>query len=325
VKLPRRQILHLAAGLVALPAASRIARAQIYPTRPVRLIVGAPAAGPVDISARLIAQWLSDRLGHQFIVDNRPGAGGNIGTEAVVHAPADGYTLLMAYASNAINATLYDRLNYNFIRDIAPVGAINRIALVMEVHPSFPARSVPELIAYAKANPGKLNMASPGNGTGPHLAGELFKMMAGIDMIHVPYRGSGPMLADLLGGQVQVAFDGLSSSIEYIKAGRLRALAVATASRSPALPEIPTLSEYVPGYEASGWCGVGAPRGTPTAIIDRLNQEINAGLADARVKAQFADLGEAVLPGSAADFGKFIAEETEKWAKVVKFSGAKPD
>ena len=311
--------------MVALPAAARIARAQAYPTRSVRLIVGAPPAGPVDISARLIAQWLSDQLGHQFIVDNRPGAGGNIGTEAVVHAPADGYTLLMAYASNAINATLYDRLNYNFVRDIAPVGDVNSIALVMEVHPSFPAKSVPELIAYAKANPGKLNMASPGTGTGPHLAGELFKKMAGVDMIHVPYRGSGPMLADLLGGQVQAAFDGLSSSIEYIKAGRLRALAVATASRSPALPDIPALSEYVPGYEASGWCGVGAPRGTPTDIIDRLNHEINAGLADVRIKARFADLGEAVLPGSAADFGKFIAEETAKWANVVKFSGAKPD
>ncbi len=311
--------------MVAFPATSRFARAQLYPTRPVRLIVGAPAAGPVDISARLIAQWLSDRLGHQFIVDNRPGAGGNIGTEAVVHAPADGYTLLMAYASNAINATLYERLNYDFVRDIAPVSGVNRIALVMEVHPSFPARSAPELIAYAKANPGKLNMGSPGNGTGPHLAGELFKMMAGVEMIHVPYRGSGPMLTDLLGGQVQVAFDGLSSSIEYIKAGRLRPLAVATASRSPALPDLPALSEYVPGYEASGWCGVAAPRRTPVEIIDRLNREINAGLADARIKARFADLGEAVLPGSAADFGRFIADETEKWAKVVRFSGAKPD
>jgi tripartite-type tricarboxylate transporter receptor subunit TctC len=325
MKLPRRQFLRLASGTAALPALSRIVKAQTYPARPVRIIVGAPPAGPPDISARLIGQWLSERLGQQFIIDNRPGAGGNIGTEVVVRAPADGYTLLLAYASNAINATLYEKLNYNFMRDIAPVASINRIPLVMEVLPSFPAKTVPELIAYAKVNPGKLNMASPGNGTAPHLAGELFKMMTGVNMVHVPYRGSGPMLTDLLGGQVQVAIDGMSSSIEHIRASKLRGLGVATARRSEALPDIPTVSEFVPGYEASGWCGVGVPRNTPIEIIDKLNHEINAGLADAKIKARLGDLGEAVLAGSATDFGRFIAEETAKWAKVVKFSGAKPD
>jgi tripartite-type tricarboxylate transporter receptor subunit TctC len=323
--LPRRRFLHLAAGATALPLLPRIARAQAYPARPVRIIVGVPAGGQIDISARLIGQWLSERLGQPFIIDNRPGAGGNIGTEAVVRAPADGYTLLMAYAGSAINASLFDKLNYDFIRDIAPVATINRIPLVLEVHPSFPARTVPELIAHAKANPGRLNIASPGNGTAPHMAGELFKMMAGVNLIHVPYRGSPPMLTDLLSGQVQIAFDGMSTSIEHIRAGRLRALAVATTARSPALPDIPTVSDFVPGFEASGWAGVCAPRNTPAEIVEKLNREINAALADAKMKVRLADIGVTVLSGSPADFARFIAEETEKWARVVKFSGARLD
>ena len=284
-----------------------------------------PPGGSTDIAARLIAQWLSERLGQQFVIENRPGAGSNIATEAVVRAPADGYTLLLVAPGNTINATLYDKLNFNFIRDIAPVAGIMRVPNVMAVHPSFPAKTVSEFIAYAKANPGKINMASAGNGTPSHISGELFKMMTGVNMVHVPYRGDTLAVTDLLGGQVQVMFSGIVASIEYIRAGRLRALAVTTAMRSEALPDVPTLSNFVPGFEASGCYGVGAPKNAPAEIIDKLSKEINAGLADAKIKAQLADLGGTMLVGSPSDFGKLIAEETEKWAKVVKFSGAKPD
>ena len=325
MKLPRRNFLHLAAGAAALLAMSRIARSQAYPSRPVRLIVSVAPAGASDILGRLMGQWLSERLGQQFIIDNRPGAGNNIGTEAVVRAPADGYTLLLVATPAAINATLYEKLNFNFIRDVAPVASIIRASYVMAVNPTVPAKTVPEFIAYAKANPRKLNMASPGIGTGNHIAGELFKMMTGVNLVHVPYRGGGPALTDLLGGQVQVMFVTTVSSIEYIKTGRLRALAVTTATRSDALPDVPTVGEFVPGYEASAWFGVGAPKNTPSEIIDKLNKEINAGLADPKMKARLADLGGTPLVGSPADFGKLIAEETEKWGKVVKFSGAKAD
>jgi tripartite-type tricarboxylate transporter receptor subunit TctC len=325
MKLARRQFLHLAAGAAALPTLSRVARAQAYPSRPVRIVVGSPAGGAADITARLMGQWLSERLSRPFIIENRPGAGGNIGTEVVVRAPADGYTLLLAVTANAINATLYDKLNFNFIRDITPVASIIRSPEVMEVNPSFPAKTVPEFIAYAKANSGRLNMASAGNGTPQHLSGELFKMMTGVNMTHVPYRGGAPAITDLLGGQVQVYFGATASSVEFIRTGKLRALAVTTANRSEALPDVPTVADFVPGYEVSDWFGVSAPRNTPAEIVDKLNKEINAGLADPKLKARFADLGGTVLPGSPADFGKFIAEETEKWAKVVKFSGAKPD
>ena len=325
MKLPRRNFLHLAAAAAALPAVSRIARAQAYPSRPVSLIAGFAPGGGVDITARLVGQWLSERLGQQFVVENRPGAAGNIGTEAVVRARADGYTLLLAGSFNTINATLYDKLNYNFIRDIAPVASVIRDPYVMVVNPSLPAKSVPEFIAYAKANPGKLNMASPGSGSGPHIAGELFKMMAGVDMVHVPYRGAGPALTDLLGGQVQVAFASMPSSIQYIRAGQLRALAVVTATRSDALPDIPTVAEFVPGYEASSWYGVGAPKATPAEIIDKLNKEINAGLADAKMKARLADLGGDVLALSPGDFSKLIVEETEKWGNVVRALNIKAD
>ena len=307
------------------PVVSRIASAQAYPTWPVRIVVGLAPGGANDIVARLMGQWLSERLGQQFVIENRPGAASNIATEAVVRAPPDGYTLLLCSVNNAINATLYERLNFNFIRDIAPVAGIIRSPNVMVVNPSVPAKSVPEFMAYVKANPRKLNMASPGTGTGPHLCGELFMMMSGTSMIHVPYRGGGPALTDLLGGQVQVYFPGTVSSIEYIKTGRLRALAVTTERRLDALPDIPTVGEFVPGYEASGWFGVGASKNTPAAIIDKLNKEVNAGLADPKLKARFADLGAAVFPGSSSDFAKFIATETEKWAKVIKFSGAKAD
>jgi len=323
MKLPRRQFLQLAAGAAALPTLARIAQAQTYPSRPVRIITGFAAGGATDILARLIGQWLSERLGQPFVIENRPGGGGNIATEFVVRAPADGYTLLLVGPNSAINATLYDKLNFNFIRDIAPVASISREPLVMLVNPSVPAKTIPELIAYAKANPGKLNMASGGAGTGPHLAGELFKMMAGVNLVHVPYRGGGPALTDLLGGQVQVMFPGPASAIAYIRTGTLRPLAVTTATRSEALPDISTVGEFVPGYEASAWFGVGAPRNTPAEIIDKLNREINAALADPKIKARLADLGDTVLPGSPTDFGKLIADETEKWAKVVKFSGAK--
>jgi len=325
MSLARRRFLQLTAGAVAIPVVSHIAAAQVYPTRPVRIIVGFASGGTLDIIARLLGQWLSERLGQPFVVENRPGGGGNIGTDAVVRAPPDGYTLLLVGSPNMINATLYEKLNFNFIRDIAPVASIDRTPLVMEVNQSFPARSVPEFIAYAKAKPGKINMASAGTGTGQHVAGELFKMMAGVDMTHVPYRSAGPALTDLIGGQVQVMFDGLPASIEHIRTGRLRALAVTTATRLDALPDIPTVADFVPGYEASAVHGIGAPKNTPTEIVDRLNKEINAALADPKMVARLADLGLTVLPGSPADFGKLIAEETEKWGKVVKFSGAKPD
>ena len=325
MKLRRRQFLHLAASAAALPVASRVAWAQTYPTRLVRFVVGGPPGGPQDILARLIGQWLSERLGQPFVIDNRPGAGTNIAAEAVVRAPADGHTLLMIGAANAINATLYEKLNFNFIRDIAPVAGITRQTSVMEVHPSVAAKTVSELIAYARANPGKLNMASAGNGTPPHIAGELFKMMTGIDILHVPYRGGAPALTDLLGGEVHVMFDSIAPSIEHIRAGKLRALAVTTTTRSEALPDIPTVADFVPGYEASAFFGIGAPKSTSAEIVERLNKEINATLADPKMKPRLAEFGGTVLPGSPADFGKLIADETEKWAKVVKFSGARPD
>jgi tripartite-type tricarboxylate transporter receptor subunit TctC len=327
MRLPRRQFLHLAAGAAALPAMSRIAgaQAQSYPTRPVRWVVGFPAGQGADIVTRIMAQWLSERLGQPFVVDNRPGASSNIATELVVHAPADGYTLLSVNSSNLVNATLYEKLPYNFIRDIDPVASIDRVPLVMEVNPRVPVKTVPEFIAYAKANPGKLNMASGGNGNSTHMAGELFKMMTGVDLIHVPYRGSAPALTDLLGGQVQVMFDIIASSIEHIRSGKLRALAVTTAARQETLPDVPTVGEFVPGYEAIAVTGVGTPKGTAAAIVNKLNAEINAGLADPKLKARLADLGVIALAGSPADFGRLIAEDTEKWGKVVKFSGAKPD
>jgi tripartite-type tricarboxylate transporter receptor subunit TctC len=325
MNLPRRQFLHLAAGAAALTAVSRFARAQSYPTKPVRWIVALAAGGSSDIVARLMGQWLSERLGQPFIIENRPGAGGNAGTEAVVRAPPDGYTFLLVQAGNAINATLYDKLNFDFIRDIAPVAGLVRVPNALVVHPSVPAKTVPEFIAYAKANPDKINMASAGIGTSPHLAGELFKMMAGVNLTHVSYRSGGPALTDLLGGQVQVMFPATVASIEHVRAGTLRALAVTTATRSEALPDIPTVGESLPGYEASAWFGVAAPKGTPSEIIDRLNKEINTGLADPKMKVRFADLGGTVLPGSPADFGKLIADETEKWGKVIKFAGIKPE
>jgi tripartite-type tricarboxylate transporter receptor subunit TctC len=325
MKLPRRSFLHLAAGAAALSAGATIARAQAYPSRPVRVIVPIAPGGATDILARLMGQWLSERLGQPFVIENRPGAGGNLGTEVVIRAPADGYTLLLVATPNATNATLYDNLNFNFIRDIAPVAGIIRGPFVMVVNPSVPVKTVPEFIAYAKANPRKLNMASAGTGTLVHISGELFKMMAGVDMVHVPYRGGGPALIDLLGGQVQVMFPTSVSSIEYIRAGRLRALAVTTATRSDVLPDIATVAEFVPGYEASNWQGIGAPKATPAEIVEKLNREINAGLADPRMKARLADLGGTVLPGSPSDFGKLIAEEIEKWAKVVKVAGIKPE
>jgi tripartite-type tricarboxylate transporter receptor subunit TctC len=325
MKLPRRNFLHLAAGAAALPAVSRIAFAQAYPSRPVRLIVPFTPGGAFDIMARLIGQWLSERLGQPFVIENRPGGGGNIGTEAVVRAPTDGYTLLLCGTPNAVNATLYEKLNFNFIRDIAPVAGVFRGAYVMVVNPSVPAKSIPEFIAYAKANPGKINMASGGVGSAHHVNGELFKMMAGVNLVHVPYRGAGPALVDLLAGQVQVMFAFMTSSIEYVTAGRLRALAVTTASRSEALPDVPSVGEFVAGYEASGWFGVGAPRATPAEIVDKLNKEINAALADPKIKARLADLGGTVLPGSPADFGKLIAEETEKWGKVIRTANIKAE
>ena len=325
MKLPRRQFLHLAAGTIAVPAASRIAWAQMYPTRPVRLIVPFGPGGGTDIVARLIGQWLSERLGQTFVIENRPGAGGNLGTEAVVRAPPDGYTLALIGAPSAINATLYDNLTFNFIRDIAPVAIIVRFPNVLVVNPSVPAKTTLEFIAYAKANPGKLNMASPGNGSTPHVAGELFKMMTGVTMVHVPYRSVAAGLTDMLSGQVQVTFGTAASTIEYIRAGTLRALAVTTAMRSEALPDLPTIAEFLPGYEATAWFGVGAPRNTPVEIIDKLNRDINACLADPKLQARIADLGGIAITGSPADFGRLIVAETEKWAKVVKFSGAKAE
>jgi tripartite-type tricarboxylate transporter receptor subunit TctC len=326
MKLPRRLFLQLTAAAAALPAVSRGAHAQAYPQRPVRLIVPFASGGASDILARLIGQWLSERLGQPFVIEMRPGAGGNVGTEAVVNAAPDGYTLLMVNAApSAINATLYDKLNFNFLRDMAPVGGVVRTPLILQVTPSFSPRTVPELIAYAKANPGKVNMASAGNGTPPHVAGELFKMMAGVDIVHVPYRGGGPALVDLLGGQVQMMFGVLASSIEYIRAGKLRPLAVSTAMRVETLPEVPTVGDFLPGYEASDWYGICAPKGTPAEIIGKLNTEINAGLADPKLKARLADLGGIMLAGSPAEFGKLIADETDKWGKVVRAAHMKPE
>jgi tripartite-type tricarboxylate transporter receptor subunit TctC len=325
MKLPRRQFLHLAAGAAALPAVSRIAWAQTYPTRPVRIIVGFPPGGGSDILARLMGQWLSERLGQPFIIDNRPGAGSNIATEAVVRAAADGYTLLLVTGANAVNATLYEKLNFNFIRDIAPVAGIMRTSNVVVVHPSLPAKTIPEFITHAKTNPGRISMASPGIGTVSHMSGELFKMMTGVNMVHVPYRGDAPAVTDLISGPVQVMFSNTVSSIEHIRAGRLRALAVTTATRSDALPDVPTVGEFVQGYEASAWWGFGAPKNAPKEIIDKLNQEINAGLAHPKIKTRLADLGGDVLALSPADLGKLIADETEKWGKVTRAANIKPE
>jgi len=326
MKLPhRRQFLHLATSAAALAAVSRTARAQAYPMRPVRIVVGFAPGGPNDINARLIGQWLSERLGQQFIIDNRPGASGNIAMESVVKSPPDGYTLVMVATSSAANATLYDNLPFNFLRDIAPVGGINRTYYVMLVHPSVLAKTGAELLALAMGNPGKLNMASPGSGTGAHLASELFRLMTGTSMVHVPYRGSGPMLAGLLGGQVQFAFDTIFSCIEHIRSGGLRALGVSTVTRSELLPDVPAVAEFVPGFEASTWFGVGAPKNTPPAVIDKLNREINAGLADPKMRARIADLGGTVLAGSPAEFGKLVADETEKWSKVIRAANIKPE
>jgi tripartite-type tricarboxylate transporter receptor subunit TctC len=323
MKLPRRKFLHLIAGTAAFSALAGLARAQTYPTRPVRIIAGYPPGGASDILARLMGQWLSERLNQAFIVENRPGAGGNIATDTVVHAHADGYTLLLVTNANAMNATLYEKLNFNFIRDIAPVASIMGAPFVMVVNPSHPAKTVPEFIAYAKTNPGRISMASLGIGTGTHLSGELFKMMTGVNMIQVPYRGDAPALTDLISGQVQVMFCNTVSSVEHIRAGRLRAFAVTTATRSDALPDLPTVDEFVPGYEASAWWGFGAPKGTPAAIIRTLNDAINAALASPVMKARVADLGGTVIAGSPADFGKLIAEETEKWGKVIRAGNIK--
>jgi tripartite-type tricarboxylate transporter receptor subunit TctC len=325
VKLHRRGFLHLAAGAVSLPVALRFAWAQTYPSRLVRIIVGFGAGGAPDILARIIGQWLSERLGQQFIVENRPGAGSNIATEAVMRSPADGHTLLLASMGNAVNATLYGNLNYDFLRDLAPVAGISREPLGMEVHPSFPAKSVPEFIAYAKANPGKISYASAGSGTSLHMAGELFKMIAGVDMVHVPYRSSAAALTDLLGGQVQMLFSPLPSSIEYVRTGRLRALATTGAARSAVLPDGPIVGDFLPGYEASAWYGVCAPTNTSAEIVDKLNKAINAGLADAKLRARLAELGSSPFVASPAEFGKYLAEQTEKWARVVKAANLKPD
>ena len=325
MKFPRRQFLHLAAGAAVLPAVSGIARAEAYPTRPIRLIIGYTPGGSADLTARLMGQWLSERLGQPLVIENRPGGGTNIATEAVVRAPPDGYTLLLAAPANAINATLYGKLNFDFLHDIEPVAGIIRFPNVVVVNPSLPVKSIPELIAYAKANPGKLNMASSGNGSTIHMSGELFKMLTGIDMVHVPYRGGAPALTDLIAGQVHVMFDNIPTCAEHVKSGKLRGLAVTSTTRSAVLPDLPTVADFLPGYEASAWYGFVAPKGTPAEIIDRLNKETNAVLADPAVKARFAELGAILLPGSAADFGKLLADETEKWGKVVKFSGAKVD
>jgi tripartite-type tricarboxylate transporter receptor subunit TctC len=325
MKLQRRQFLHLAAGLAAIPALSRVGWTQAYPTRPVRIIVPVAAGGGLDITARLIGQWLSERLGQQLIVEDRPGGGATIGTEMVVRALPDGYTLLLASLANAVNATLYEKLNYNFVRDIAPVAGIMGVSNVMYVHPSVPAKTIPEFIAYAKANPGKINMGSAGNGSSSHMAGELFKMMAGVNLVHVPYRGQGPAMNDLLGGQVQVMFATTPGTTEFVRAGKLRALAVTTSVRVEELPEVPPVADFIPGYESSQWYGVGAPKNTPVEIVEKLNKEINAALADPKMKSRFVDLGGTVLPGSPADFGRLIASETEKWGKVVKFAGLKAD
>jgi tripartite-type tricarboxylate transporter receptor subunit TctC len=325
MKFLRRQFLQATAGTAVLAALMGMSWAQNYPLQPARIIVGAAAGSSPDIFARLMGKWLSDRLGQQFIIENRPGAAGNIGTDVVVHSPSDGYTILLVAAANAINATLYEKLNFNFIRDIVPVASIVRTPHVMVINPSVPVKTVSEFIAYAKANPGKLNFGSAGNGSSIHMAGELFKIMTGVNMVHVPYRGGAPAITDLLGGQIQVVFDTTPNSMAHINAGRLRALAVTTTTRSEALPDIPTVGESVPDYEVSSWWGIGVPKGTPVEIVDKLNVAINAGLADREITARLAELGGEPLAGSPSDFGKLIAEETKKWAKVVKFSGAKPD
>jgi tripartite-type tricarboxylate transporter receptor subunit TctC len=325
MKLPRRRFLHLAAGAAALPAMSHIARAQAYPTRPLRMIIGYPPGGSADITARLTGQWLSERLGQPVVIESRPGAATNLATEAVVRAAPDGYTLLLVAPANAINATLYDKLNFNFLHDIAPVAGIIRFPNVVVVNPSLPIKTIPDLIAYAKANPGKLNMASSGNGSTIHMSGELFKMLTGINMVHVPYRGGAPALTDLMGGQVHVMFDNVPTAAPHIKAGKLRGLAVTSTERSAVLPDLPTVADFLPGYEASAWYGLGMPKNTPGELIDTVNKAMNAILADPKAQARFAELGASLLPGAAADFGKLLADETEKWAKVVKFAGIKPE
>ncbi|MBX9777698.1 MAG: tripartite tricarboxylate transporter substrate binding protein [Xanthobacteraceae bacterium] len=325
MKLSRRRVLRLAGAAVAWPAVSRIASAQAYPSRPIRVVIGYTPAGSADITARLMGQWMSERLGQTVVIENRPGAATNHATETVIRAPADGYTLLLVAPANAINATLFDKLNHNYLRDIEPVAGINRFANVMEVHPSVPAETVPEFIAYAKANPGKLSMASSGAGSTIHMSGELFKMMTGVQMTHVPYRGSAPALTDMISGQVQVMFDNIPTSIQHIRAGKLRPLAVTSTARSELLPDVPTVADYLPGYEASAWYGFGAPRGTPPDIIAKLNKTVNDILADPAVKAKFAEMGATLIMSSPADFGKYVAAETEKWGKVVKFAGVKPD
>ena len=323
--LARRTFLQLAAAAAALPALPRAAPAQAWPSRPLRLVVGFPAGGTTDIAARLIGQWLSDRLGQPVVIENRPGAGANLAAETVVRAPPDGYTLLAATSSNVINTTFYQKLSFNFVRDIAMVAGVTRSPLVLEVNPSLPVKSVPELIAHAKANPGKIALASFGTGTTSHVAGELFKMTAGVDLFHVPYRGSAPLVTDLLSGLVQAAFDNLPASIEHIRAGKLRALAVGTAERSPALPDVPTVAEFLPGFEASAWVAVGAPKATPAEIVERLNREINAGLADPKIKARLAELGGTVFVGTPADFDRLVAEQTEKWGKVIRAANIKAE
>ena len=325
MKLARRRLLQLAAGAAALPAVTRMAAAQSYPARPLRMIIGYPPGGSADITARLTGQWLSERLGQPVVVESRPGAATNLATEAVVRAPGDGYTLLLVAPANAINATLYDKLSFNFLRDIVPVAGIIRFPNVVVVNPSLPIKTIPELIAYAKANPGKLNMASSGNGSTIHMSGELFKMLTGLNMVHVPYRGGAPALTDLIAGQVHVMFDNVPTSAEHIKAGKLRGLAVTSTTRSAVLPDLPTVADVLPGYEASAWYGLGVPKNTPGEVIDTVNKAMNAVLADPKAQARFAELGASLLPGSPADFGKLLADETEKWGKVVKFSGAKPD
>ena len=325
MKLARRTFVYLALGAAVLPLVPRNASGQIYPTRPVRLICAFPAGGPNDTLARLIGQWLSERLGRPFVVENRPGAATNIATEAVVRAPPDGYTLLLVAQVNAINVTLYERLNFNFIRDIAAVAGIMRVPSILEVNPSVPVHTVPEFIAYAKANPGRLNMASAGNGTSSHLSGELFKIMTGVDILHVPYRGAAAALTDLIAARVQVYFDLMPNSIAHIRSGKVRPLAITTTTRSGALPDLPSVGDFVPGYEVNTWFGVGAPRGTPADIVDKLNEEINAALADPQMKARLAELGGTVLAGTPADFEKLIADETEKWARVIRAANIKPD
>jgi tripartite-type tricarboxylate transporter receptor subunit TctC len=325
MKLHRRTLLTSAAAVLAAAALPRLAVAEDYPTRPVRIIAGFAAGGGVDVTARLIGQWLAERLGQSFVIENRTGAGGNVGTEAVVNAAPDGYTLLLATVPNAVNASLYEKLSFSFIRDTAPVAGIIRVPMVLLLNPSVPAKTVAEFIAYAKANPEKVNMASAGNGSAPHMAGELFKMMAGVDLVHVPYRGQGPALSDLLGGQVQVLFAATPGTTDYIATGKLRALAITTAVRANMLPELPTIADFVPGYEASQWYGISAPKNTPADIVGKLNREINAGIADPAMKARLAAIGGEPLPGSSAEFGRLISEETEKWAKVVRAAGIKPE